>query len=121
MVLEHLNSLREAARQLNRYNFTLPGSHEIPQPLQPRVAWWLGCPTFTTIRGGSLLTPPSGPAFNAKCVVIDRKAAFVPSANFIEAKQVSIWASPGFAVKLARHFETLAAEGILQRVPGGSS
>jgi phosphatidylserine/phosphatidylglycerophosphate/cardiolipin synthase-like enzyme len=65
-------------------------------------------------------------SLHAKCIVIDREAAFVSSANFTEAAQVRnievgvLIRSPGFAVKLARHFETLAAEGILRRLPGSS-
>lgn len=66
-------------------------------------------------------------SLHAKCIVIDQEAAFVSSANFTGAAQIRnievgvLIRSPGFAVKLARHFETLAAEGILRRVPGSFS
>jgi len=63
-------------------------------------------------------------SLHAKCVVIDREVAFVSSANFTEAAQVRnievgvLIRAPAFAVKLSRHFETLAAEGILRRLTG---
>lgn len=63
-------------------------------------------------------------SLHAKCIVVDREASFVSSANFTEAAQTRnievgvLIRSTGFAVKLAQHFETLAAEGALRRVPG---
>jgi len=60
---------------------------------------------------------------HAKCVVVDRRVAFVSSANFTEAAQernieagVLIRSEP-FASSLANHFETLAAQGILLPLP----
>src|SRR5262249_30313463 len=54
-------------------------------------------------------------SLHAKCIVIDRRVAFVTSANFTEAAQsrnIEVGAlirSPVFALSLANHFEALAA------------
>jgi phosphatidylserine/phosphatidylglycerophosphate/cardiolipin synthase-like enzyme len=58
--------------------------------------------------------------------VVDRRVAFVSSANFTEAAQVrnievgTLIRSPEFAVKLAQHFEALAEAGMLSPVPLGT-
>jgi phosphatidylserine/phosphatidylglycerophosphate/cardiolipin synthase-like enzyme len=50
---------------------------------------------------------------------VDRQVAFVSSANFTEAAQVRnievgvLLRSGKFAIQLAKHFEVLAAQGIL--------
>jgi phosphatidylserine/phosphatidylglycerophosphate/cardiolipin synthase-like enzyme len=62
-------------------------------------------------------------SMHAKCIVIDRKVAFVSSANFTEAAQVrnievgALIRSERFAVRLAEHFEELAARGLLRPIP----
>jgi phosphatidylserine/phosphatidylglycerophosphate/cardiolipin synthase-like enzyme len=62
-------------------------------------------------------------SLHAKCVVVDEQVAFVSSANFTEAAQVRnievgvLIRSPGFAVRLAAHFETLASAGLLRVLP----
>jgi phosphatidylserine/phosphatidylglycerophosphate/cardiolipin synthase-like enzyme len=59
-------------------------------------------------------------SMHAKCIVIDRKVAFVSSANFTEAAQVrnievgALIRSERFAARLVEHFEALAASGSLQ-------
>jgi phosphatidylserine/phosphatidylglycerophosphate/cardiolipin synthase-like enzyme len=66
-------------------------------------------------------------SLHAKCVVVDRKVGFVSSANFTEAAQVrnievgALIRSRWFATRLAEHFETLAAAGLLLPLPGISS
>lgn len=63
-------------------------------------------------------------SLHAKCIVIDRKVAFVSSANFTEAAQVrnievgALIHSERFAVRLTEHFEALAASGLLRPLPG---
>ena len=63
-------------------------------------------------------------SLHAKCVVVDRRVALVTSANFTEAAQSrnievgSLIRSATFAQELARHFETLATQKLLQPVPG---
>ena len=63
-------------------------------------------------------------SLHAKCVVIDERVAFVPSANFTPAAQVRnieagvLVRSERFAGQLAGHFHTLATIGVLLRVPG---
>ncbi len=60
---------------------------------------------------------------HAKCVVMDRRVAFVSSANFTEAAQVRnieagvLIHSEHFADKLARHFETMVMAGLLLPLP----
>jgi phosphatidylserine/phosphatidylglycerophosphate/cardiolipin synthase-like enzyme len=62
-------------------------------------------------------------SLHAKCVVIDRREALVTSANFTEAAQTRnlevgvLVRSPGFAAKLAEHFEVLADAAALLRIP----
>jgi phosphatidylserine/phosphatidylglycerophosphate/cardiolipin synthase-like enzyme len=64
------------------------------------------------------------PSLHAKCVVIDRKTAFVTSANFTEAAQTrnievgALIQSERFATQLADHFEALTASGILAPLAG---
>lgn len=64
-------------------------------------------------------------SLHAKCVVIDRKLAFVTSANFTKAAQTrnievgALVRSEHFARELARHFDALAAAGLVVSVPGG--
>lgn len=59
---------------------------------------------------------------HAKCVVVDRRVAFVTSANFTEAAQERnieagvVVRSPRFASRLADHFGTLADAGQLRRL-----
>jgi len=63
-------------------------------------------------------------SLHAKCIVIDRKLAFVSSANFTEAAQVrnievgALIQSVRFAERLVEHFEALAAAAVLQALPG---
>jgi phosphatidylserine/phosphatidylglycerophosphate/cardiolipin synthase-like enzyme len=62
-------------------------------------------------------------SLHAKCIVIDRKVAFVTSANFTEAAQTrnievgALVRSPIFARELADHFETLASTSVLCAFP----
>jgi hypothetical protein len=61
-------------------------------------------------------------SLHAKCVIIDRRVAFVTSANFTEAAQArnievgALIRCPQFAAKLAEHFEALAESGVLRPV-----
>jgi phosphatidylserine/phosphatidylglycerophosphate/cardiolipin synthase-like enzyme len=61
-------------------------------------------------------------SLHAKCVVIDRRVAFVSSANFTEAAQVrnievgALIESSHFAGRLVEHFEGLADAGLLWRL-----
>lgn len=63
-------------------------------------------------------------SMHAKCIVIDRKLAFVSSANFTEAAQArnievgALVHSERFAARLAEHFEALASAGLLVPLPG---
>jgi phosphatidylserine/phosphatidylglycerophosphate/cardiolipin synthase-like enzyme len=61
-------------------------------------------------------------SLHAKCIVVDRRVAFVTSANFTEAAQTRnievgalVWSAP-FAARLAGHFEALADVGALRRI-----
>jgi phosphatidylserine/phosphatidylglycerophosphate/cardiolipin synthase-like enzyme len=62
-------------------------------------------------------------SLHAKCVVVDRRIAFVSSANFTEAAQERnievgvLVRSRTFAEQLAEHFEALAAHGNLTPLP----
>lgn len=62
-------------------------------------------------------------SLHAKCIVADRKLAFVSSANFTEAAQVrnievgALIQSERFAAQVVEHFEMLAAAGILLELP----
>ena len=62
-------------------------------------------------------------SLHAKCLVIDGATSFVSSANFTEAAQLRnievglLVHSPPLAQRLTQHFATLAAEGILIKVP----
>ncbi len=62
-------------------------------------------------------------SLHAKCVVVDRRVAFVTSANFTEAAQERnieagvVVRSPRFAARLADHFGALADAGLLKRLP----
>ena len=72
------------------------------------------------------LEPESGKrsSLHAKCVVVDKKLAFISSANFTEAAQRRnieagvIVRLPPLAQQLARNFEALAEAGILKPLPG---
>jgi phosphatidylserine/phosphatidylglycerophosphate/cardiolipin synthase-like enzyme len=61
-------------------------------------------------------------SLHAKCVVVDRRVAFVTSANFTEAAQERnieagvVVRSPRFAARLADHFGALAGAGQLKRL-----
>jgi phosphatidylserine/phosphatidylglycerophosphate/cardiolipin synthase-like enzyme len=61
-------------------------------------------------------------SLHAKCVIVDRRVAFVTSANFTEAAQERnieagvVVRSPRFAARLADHFGALADAGLLKRV-----
>jgi phosphatidylserine/phosphatidylglycerophosphate/cardiolipin synthase-like enzyme len=63
-------------------------------------------------------------SMHAKCIVVDRKLAFVSSANFTEAAQARnievgvLIRSERFAERLVEHFEALAAIGSLARIEG---
>jgi phosphatidylserine/phosphatidylglycerophosphate/cardiolipin synthase-like enzyme len=63
-------------------------------------------------------------SMHAKCIVIDRKLAFVSSANFTEAAQVrnievgALIQLERFAARLVEHFDTLASARILVPLPG---
>jgi phosphatidylserine/phosphatidylglycerophosphate/cardiolipin synthase-like enzyme len=64
-------------------------------------------------------------SLHAKCVVVDRRVAFVTSANFTEAahtRNIEVGAlvrCPRFADRLAGHFEALTRAGLLKRVTPG--
>jgi phosphatidylserine/phosphatidylglycerophosphate/cardiolipin synthase-like enzyme len=64
-------------------------------------------------------------SLHAKCVVIDRRVAFVSSANFTEAAQVRnievgvLVSAARFAADLSQHFEGLAEKGVLRSIPLG--
>jgi len=59
-------------------------------------------------------------SLHAKCIVVDRRAAFVTSANFTEAAQTrnievgALIRCERFAARLAEHFETLVDAGQLK-------
>ncbi len=59
-------------------------------------------------------------SLHAKCIVVDRRAAFVTSANFTEAAQTRnievgvLVRCQRFAVRLAEHFDTLVDAGMLK-------
>lgn len=59
-------------------------------------------------------------SLHAKCIVVDRRLAFVTSANFTEAAQTrnievgALIRSEPFAVQLTSHFESLADAGLLR-------
>lgn len=61
-------------------------------------------------------------ALHAKCIVVDRRAVFVSSANFTEAAQARnievglLLHSSVVAERISRFFEQLAAVGLLRRV-----
>jgi hypothetical protein len=61
-------------------------------------------------------------SLHAKCIVVDRRLAFVTSANFTEAAQLrnievgALVQCERFAARLAEHFERLADEGLLTRL-----
>jgi hypothetical protein len=63
-------------------------------------------------------------SLHAKCIVVDRRTAFVTSANFTAAAQTrnievgALIRSPVFAEELHRHFERLLMSGQLVAVPG---
>jgi phosphatidylserine/phosphatidylglycerophosphate/cardiolipin synthase-like enzyme len=72
----------------------------------------------------SLYPDPAGrSSLHAKCVVLDRRIAFVTSANFTQAaheRNIEVGVvvrSSRFAARLAEHFTTLAAAGNLKQVP----
>jgi phosphatidylserine/phosphatidylglycerophosphate/cardiolipin synthase-like enzyme len=58
-------------------------------------------------------------SLHAKCIVVDRRVAFVTSANFTEAAQMrnievgALIRCERFSSQLAEHFESLAAAGLL--------
>ena len=62
-------------------------------------------------------------SLHAKCVVIDSERSLVSSANFTEAAQLRnievgvLIRSRDFAERLAHHFESLAARGLLRPIP----
>jgi phosphatidylserine/phosphatidylglycerophosphate/cardiolipin synthase-like enzyme len=66
-------------------------------------------------------------SLHAKCVVVDRRIAFVTSANFTEAahsRNIEVGAlirSPVFAQELANHFDSLAAAAALCPFPASGS
>jgi hypothetical protein len=70
------------------------------------------------------LDPAAGKrsCLHAKCIVIDRRTAFVTSANFTEAAQTrnievgALIRCERFAAKLADHFDTLVGVGALRRI-----
>jgi len=63
-------------------------------------------------------------SLHAKCIVVDRRVAFVSSASFTEAGQMRnieagvVIRSAHFASKLASHFETLAETGLHKPLHG---
>jgi len=63
-------------------------------------------------------------SLHAKCVVVDKKKTFISSANFTEAAQERnvevglLIESESLSKQVAWHFEALAADGGLVRVPG---
>jgi hypothetical protein len=64
-------------------------------------------------------------SLHAKCVVVDRRVAFVTSANFTEAAQTrnievgALIRCERFAARLAGHFEALAEVKALKQLTGG--
>ncbi|HVC95153.1 MAG TPA: DISARM system phospholipase D-like protein DrmC [Pirellulales bacterium] len=68
------------------------------------------------------LSPDQRACLHAKCIVVDRQAVFVSSANFTEAAQernieVGLLVRSGvLADKIVRHFEALLASTLLHRV-----
>ncbi len=62
-------------------------------------------------------------SLHAKCIIVDRRTAFVTSANFTEAAQTrnievgALIHCERFAARLAAHFEALAEAGLLRKVP----
>jgi phosphatidylserine/phosphatidylglycerophosphate/cardiolipin synthase-like enzyme len=72
----------------------------------------------------SLESDPSRRAsLHAKCVVVDKRRAFISSANFTEAAQRRnievgvLLRLPAVARRLAEHFEALASSGLVLPVP----
>lgn len=67
--------------------------------------------------------PAERASLHAKCVVVDRRVAFVSSANFTDAAQnrnIEVGALirfEAFARKLDEHFRSLAAKRLLKRLP----
>src|SRR5262249_46999802 len=61
-------------------------------------------------------------SLHAKCIIVDRRTAFVTSANFTEAAQTrnievgALIQSEPFAARLAGHFETLVDIGLLRAI-----
>jgi phosphatidylserine/phosphatidylglycerophosphate/cardiolipin synthase-like enzyme len=100
--------LREFAQRFK--NKEWPGGDRVPEVYyDPRAL------QVNTTKKASL---------HAKCIVVDRRVAFVSSANFTEAAQVRnieagvLIQSSHFASKLARHFVSLAEAGLLKPLPG---
>ena len=67
--------------------------------------------------------PATRASLHAKCIVIDRRIAFVTSANFTEAAQLRnievgvLVNSVAFAIRLDEHFASLVEEKRLLEVP----
>jgi phosphatidylserine/phosphatidylglycerophosphate/cardiolipin synthase-like enzyme len=65
-------------------------------------------------------TPNERASLHAKCVVIDRQAALVTSANFTQAAQEKkievgvLIRDTGFVTRLVGYFDGLVASGVLQ-------
>ncbi|HTU90199.1 MAG TPA: DISARM system phospholipase D-like protein DrmC [Gemmataceae bacterium] len=59
-------------------------------------------------------------SLHAKCIIVDRRSAFVTSANFTEAAQTrnievgALIRCEWFAVRLTEHFDTLVDSGVLK-------
>jgi phosphatidylserine/phosphatidylglycerophosphate/cardiolipin synthase-like enzyme len=70
------------------------------------------------------LEGPKRASLHAKCVVADKEVAFISSANFTEAAQARnievgvLLRSQVLAEQLANHFQALADQQVLIRVPG---
>ena len=72
----------------------------------------------------SLETDPAQRAsLHAKCVIVDAETALISSANFTEAAQLRnievgvLVRSRPLSRRLVQHFETLAAQAILRKLP----
>jgi phosphatidylserine/phosphatidylglycerophosphate/cardiolipin synthase-like enzyme len=63
-------------------------------------------------------------SLHAKCIIVDKRIAFISSANLTEAAQVRnieagvLVRSSALASQLARNFESLVEVGVLRPVPG---
>lgn len=94
--------------------FTINFSEEL-WPWSPKPSVYFD-PRSLELRGGLRSS------LHAKCIIVDRNAAFVTSANFTDAAQHRnieagvLTRDPAFVGKLYSYFDGLRQQGILQRV-----